>query len=687
MNSMVCRLLRKLKLLVAPLLFTACTSYSGFELPPIISDGMILQQNSNITFWGKAMPGTRISLQTDWDMSVSTTAKLDSTWELSFVSQKADNKNHQLVFNLSDTTVVIDNVLIGEVWLAAGESNMEIPMEGWGSDTIAGAKELINTSEDDLLRYFNVERRIRFSEEGDVRGRWVSANKTTTPTMSALAYMYARQLRDSLNIPVGIVLSACSGTPIEAWMNSKTLKEDPDFDSKINNFDAISKEQEQYKEWLNLLPTVDVQVNHNTNTDPLELITIDDEFMVLSYENFDSWDTINLPQYWESLPIFGEFDGVVWFVKEVQIPRSWLGKKLKLDLGPIDDRDVTFVNSICVGRHDKDSEYSIHRSYDVPAQYIKKTTIKIAVRVTDTHGYGGFAGNKFDMKLSTPDGDKISLAGKWKYKVTAELMDGYLHLFNMQNNQFATRPKPTTSLNQMFPTSLYNGMIEPIKRISFAGMVWYQGVSNVEREDHLQYERLLKKFLPCMRETFNKPNMPIYVIQIAPWEYTGNDKLPGGLLRIAQYKATKDEPNTTLIPSIDLGSMTTAHPSKKWTLANRLTRSVLCNQYGFKHIDQVPVIKQAKTIGSLMTITFDNANQLFNDPNKPNLFEIADETMDFFSANVVVNGNEITVFSHLVSEPVVVRYASKNYVEPTLYNEIGLPAPSFEIYIPRTQQW
>ena len=447
------------------------------------------------------------------------------------------------------------------------------------------------------------------------------------------------------------------------------------------------KEQEQYKEWLNMLPTVDVQVNYNTNTDPLELITINDEFMVLSYENFDSWDTINLPQYWESLPIFGEFDGVVWFVKEVQIPRSWLGKKLKLDLGPIDDRDVTFVNSICVGRHDKDSEYSIHRSYDVPAQYIKKTTIKIAVRVTDTHGHGGFAGNKFDMKLSTPDGDKISLAGKWKYKVTAELMDGYLHLFNMQNNQFATRPKPSTSLNQMFPTSLYNGMIEPIKRISFAGMVWYQGESNVEREDHLQYERLLKKFLPCMRETFNKPNMPIYVIQIAPWEYTGNDKLPGGLLRIAQYKATKDEPNTTLIPSIDLGSMTTAHPSKKWTLANRLTKSVLCNQYGFKHIDQVPVIKHAKTMGSLMTITFDNANQLFNDPDKPNLFEIADETMDFFSANVVVNDNEITVFSHLVSEPVVVRYASKNYVEPTLYNEIGLPAPSFEIYIPRTQQW
>lgn len=668
----------KIMMLIAPMFFVACTSYSGFELPAIISDGMVIQQNSNITFWGKAMPGTHVALHTDWDMSVTTTAQLDSTWELTFATRASDGMKHKLTFVLADTTVVLDDVLVGEVWLAAGQSNMEMPMEGWGNDTVADAKKFIETSEDDMLRYFTVERRIQFNEGGDIRGRWTKANPNTTPTMGAVAYLYGRIMRDSLNVPIGIVNASWGGTPIESWMSSSSLKDDPDFSSQVESFSTIAEELRQYKEWLKVLPSVDVEMRYDKNVDPLELINIDDEFAVLSSENFEAWDDITLPIYWESLPLFGEFDGVVWFAKEVQIPRSWLGKKMTLNLGPIDDRDVTFINGMCVGRHDKDGDYTKFRSYEVPSQYVKKSVVNIVVRVTDTKGYGGFSAKRHEMSLSTPEGDKISLAGDWKYRVSAELMDGNLYLFNMQKNQFNSRPRATKSLNQMSPTSIYNGMIEPLRRLSYAGFLWYQGETNVDRDDALQYERLLKKFLTSIRESFNAPDMPIYVMQIAPWEYTGCDETPGGKVRIAQYKVVKSMSNCMLIPTLDLGSSTNIHPCDKWSLAMRIARVALNNQYGFTHTAMGPMVRSASAVGPLVIMTFDNAKYLVYDSLKPNLFEVADESMEFFPADVVVRDNELTLFSHLVSSPVVVRYAVKNCVEPTLYNELGCPAPSFE---------
>lgn len=671
-------IIKRLHLLLLPLLAVACTSRSEFSLPNLISDGMIIQQNSNITFWGNAMPGSRITLHTDWDMAVSTTAKMDSTWELTFASRSADGVKHKLTFSLSDTTVVLNDVLIGEVWLAAGQSNMEMPMTGWGNDSVADAKSFVETSEDDMLRYFGVERRFQFKENGNVRGLWVKANPKTTADMGALAYLYARNLRDSLKVPIGIVNASWGGTPIESWMRAEALSDEPDFAVQVKNFDKIAEEMRLYKEWLKILPTVNVERRSDTQKDPLELINIDDEFAILSSGDFETWDNITLPTYWESLPIFGEFDGVVWFAKEVQIPHTWIGKKLTLDLGPVDDRDVTFVNGMCVGRHDKDGEFTTFRSYPIPAQYIKKPTIKIVVRVTDTKGYGGFSAKKHEMSISTPEGDKISLAGEWKYRVSAELMYGNLHIFNMRTNQFDTRPRASVSLSQMSPTAIYNGMIEPLKKMTFAGLLWYQGETNVDREDAKQYERLLSKFLTSTRQMFNNPNLPIYVVQIAPWEYTGCNKTAAGEVRIAQYKATKNMANTCLIPTLDLGSEICIHPSDKWSLAKRISRAVLGYQYGFKHTACGPMLKGASLVGPLVVLSFDNVKLLVHDTQKPNLFEIAGSDMEFFPANVVVSDHELTLFSHLVSDPVAVRYAAKNCVEPTLFNEIGLPIGSFE---------
>lgn len=671
--------MKKVYMLFAPLLFAACTTPSGFELPNIISDGMVIQQNSNITFWGKAFPGTRITMHTDWDMAVSTTAKTDSTWELQFATKTSDTLSHQLKFELSDTIVTLDNVLIGEVWLASGQSNMEMPMEGWGNDSVANAKELIKNSKDKLLRYFNVERRFQFKEEGDIRGRWQEANENTTAKMSATAYLYAKTLRDSLNVPIGIINASWGGTPIESWIDSSTLIKDEDFTEDVKNFKVVAEEMKLYKEWLKMLPKVNVEIKHDDQKDPLEIINIDDEFAILSTGDYETWDTIQLPVYWETLPMFGEFDGVVWFAKQVQIPPSWIGQKLQLNLGPIDDRDVTFVNGMCVGRHDVDGVFTAFRSYEIPPQYVKKTSIKIVVRVTDTKGYGGFSAYKHEMTISNQRGDIIPISGKWNYRVSAELVDGNLYLFNTRNNQFALRPRPSKTLNQMSPTAIYNGMIEPLKKVSLAGVIWYQGETNVDKENHLQYERLLKNFFDCWRKTFNNANLPIYVVQIAPWEYTGCDKIEAGLIRAAQHKATSQTRNTYLIPTLDLGSELTIHPSNKTAVAERLANTALCKQYGYNdNIPLYPTIRKVSIVGPLIVITYDNAKMLMNNAELPNLFEIANESMEFIPANVIVRDNEVSLFSHLISDPVVFRYAIKNCVTPTLFNEYGLPAATVE---------
>lgn len=668
-------LMRTILILSALMMLAGCSNESHLRLPEIISDGMVLQQNSEVKFWGTALPGSRVRINTDWDLRVSATASLDSIWEVSVVTPRTDGQSHQVEISSSDTTIVINDILFGEVWFANGQSNMEMPLSGWANDTICGAHDVISKANDNLLRMFKVERQTSLSENCEVHGQWEKTTQQTAPQFSAVAYFYARMLRDSLNVPIGVVNASWGGTPCEAWTCSKQLGQERDFGEFIERMPQIKEKQEEYKNYLKNLPSTSLQ---NLFTDDFGF-----EYIAESESTFENWSTMELPTAWERTKL-GQFDGVVWFVKKLNIPSSWVGHNLRLNLGAIDDCDMTFVNGIKIGEHILQNDYLTPRLYEIPARYIKGTELTIAVKVIDRGGLGGFTSYMIDnnaLRLIKSNKEFIDLSGEWLYCVAGEISDSEVVKFDIMANTFPEATRPSEMPEQSMPTTLYNGMISPISRYKISGVIMYQGESNVGRAQ--QYLRLMKCYVDCIRNTFGNPSLPIIYTQIAPWTYGGGEgrKAAAANLREAQRRFATENENCYMISTLDLGSRATIHPSHKLEVGERLARAALNKVYGLDTFTAFgPQIKSISESSPLIIISFDNVKELRLLQSDRSCFEVAGDDGEFYSATVFAKGKELSLFSHIVAHPKYVRYAYADYVDAVLFNEVGLPAPSFSTY-------
>ena len=655
-------------------MLSACQGESGLKLSPVFADGMILKQQSLVTLSGNALPGRQVAFAADWGISVSAVADVDTRWSVEIPVPPADFKPHEIVFETNDTTIIIRNVMFGEVWLASGQSNMEMPLSGWPTDSIQYSAESIAASADSLLRFFTVDKRISLQPEIDTPGRWVNASPATAGQFSATAYFFARMLRDSLQVPVGILSAYWGGTPIEAWIRSECLADDVDFASRVTSPKQAAEELNAHFEWLASLPNISTKTTPEGD-DPLTSICVGDEYVSQAEFKYDDWDEMNLPGYWETDSL-GEFDGIVWFVKTVNIPDAWLNKELTMYLGAIDDRDVTYVNGIQIGTHHSATDYNVPRIYKIPASLTKRSQLTIAVRVLDSTGNGGFTGCDGGMRIERNAKDKLPINGPWKYRVAGEFYADNLAIFDLSQNQFASHPRPTMPLTVNTATVLFNAMIYPLSGVPVSGVIWYQGEANVGRAN--QYARLMERLADSWHMTFNDNNLPFLFAQIAPWSYSDPDGASSANIREAQRRAADKINGAAMISTLDLGSPLTIHPCYKKPVGERLAQLALKQVYGNDSITALgPVLSKAEAAGQLFVLEFDNADGLHIDFDKPNLFEIAGDDGEYYTATALAKGNKVTLFSHAVPKPVAVRYAHKNYVDATLFNGAGLPAPSF----------
>lgn len=665
---------RIIPILISVVTLSACEVKYHLDLAPVFSDGMILKQNSMVVIAGNATPGADIDLYTDWGIKFSAVAQPDSRWTIEMPTPRADMKPHQLVFSMADTTVTIKDIYLGEVWIASGQSNMEMPLSGWPTDSVQYSAETIANAEDSLLRFFTVEKRISLQPETDTPGSWQRSSPATAGQFSATAYFFARMLRDSLQVPVGILSAYWGGTPIEAWIRSECLAEDVDFASRVISPEQAAEELNAHFAWLASLPNIDTRTTPEGD-DPLTSICVGDEYVSQADFRYDDWDEMNLPGYWEADSL-GEFDGVVWFVKTVTIPDAWLNKELTMYLGAIDDRDVTYVNGIQIGTHHAATDYNVPREYTVPASLTNRNQLTIAVRVLDSTGNGGFVGCDGGMRLQRKPKDAIPLDGEWKYRVAGEFYSDKLAIFDLSQNQFASHPRPTMPLTVNTATVLFNGMIYPLAGVPVSGVIWYQGEANVGRAN--QYVRLMHRLADSWHQTFRNDKLPFFYAQIAPWSYSEPDGTSSANLREAQRRAADEIDGAAMISTLDLGSPLTIHPCYKQPVGERLARLALNHVYSYDNVaTDGPVLRKAEAAGQLFLLEFDNADGLNIDFDKPNLFEIAGEDGEFYSATALAKDNKVTLFSHAVPKPVAVRYAHKNYVDATLFNGAGYPAASF----------
>lgn len=657
------------------LTLSACSKPTEIKLPTIFSDNLVLQQNSNAAIWGKATPGAKISVSASWGANETTIANADSTWQLVLPTVEAGG-SYMLTISATNTVIEIKNILLGEVWLASGQSNMEMPLSGWlPHDPIQNSEEAIATANYPEIRMFTVVKRASSVPLDDVKGRWDMASPETAAQFSATAYFFARKLHTELGVPVGIIHSSWGGTPAEAWVSGKMLAIDQDFQEIITQLDAYAPEEKAYLNWLKTHKTIDITL-HQNGTDPLTGIDLFNSWALNNSMNISEWPVMQLPIFIERTEL-GDFDGAIWFRKEIEISSEWENQELTLSLGPIDDRDVTWFNGIQVGSTDEEGLYQQNRVYTVPANLVTAGKAVVSVRVVDNRGGGGIYGDANLLKIHPVNApsNSISLAGEWHYKVVAEIQGESLYVFDPETNQFDQRPERTLIVGSQTPSALYNGMIAPLVPFTLRGAIWYQGESNVGRAN--QYMRLKSMLVTDWRNQFDNETMPFYYVQIAPWRYGDAEGTSSANLREAQRRMLVI-PNTGMAVTLDIGNVDNIHPANKSDVGERLALWALFGQYNRAIAFRGPEPEAVTINGNELIISFSHvAGGLHLKDDVPNQFELAGNDGMFHPATAAIKDDKIVLKSSKVTHPVSARYAYRNGSVASLFNKAGLPAPSF----------
>jgi sialate O-acetylesterase len=383
---------------------------------------------------------------------------------------------------------------------------------------------------------------------------------------------------------------------------------------------------------------------------------------------------MKLPGQFES--VTGDFDGVVWFRKKVEIPEKMAGMDLSLMLGPIDDMDRTYFNGKLVGSHEVSGFWQAERNYEVPKDLVKAGTNTIAVRVLDTQGGGGIWGKPGSMKLTMKDDKQvqISLDGDWKFQPVAELIGNTFYILDLTKNEFSKVKRPKT-IGASTPTSLFNGMINPLIKYPVKGAIWYQGEANVGRAE--QYSKIFPLMIRNWRDAWKIEDLSFYYVQIAPYVYGGVDSTESAYLREAQEKALQ-LPNTGMAVTLDIATVMNIHPPFKKEVGERLANFALAKNYGKDVKFQGPVYKSMKADGRTIKVQFDYIeNGLTAKDGTLSEFEIAGKNGKYYKAAAKIVNNEVWVTSPKVAEPLSVRYCWRNGASASLFNSAGLPALQF----------
>ena len=650
------------------------TGYA-LELPAVFGDHMVLQQKQRVAFWGKAAPGEVVTLEARWGQSARAVADDRGAW-IARIKTPAAGGPFSITIKGANESRTFSDVLIGEVWLCSGQSNMEMPLAGWPpGDPITNSEAEIASAHLPQIRLFTVERAIAAAPAADCHGQWQVCTPEAAASFSATAFFFGRTLQKELNIPVGLLHSSWGGTPAEAWTNAENLQTMPQYAGVLEKVHESEAQIKDRQRWLESHPAIPVM--DKGGEDRFADLDFGDQ-MCSAYGYDDSgWGTILLPGAWEAAEI-GQFDGAVWFRKMVDIPEDWAGTNLVLELGPIDDMDATYFNGVRIGCMEKGGLWQANRIYTVPAELICSGENLLAVRVLDTQGGGGIYGRKEQLRIY-PEGKpdlSISLAGQWRFMPVAEYQNGRFYRFDAASADFFSRPKVTVEISSNTPTFLYNAMIAPLAPYTLRGAIWYQGESNTGRP--LEYRTLFPLMIDSWRKAW-EATFPFYFVQIAPYQYGEGTRSQE--LREAQL-LTLQHPKTGMVVTLDIAAPS-IHPPNKQDVGKRLALWALAKDYGHKLVYSGPLYKKMKNRGKEIELAFDHVGSGLQSGNDGLIgFEIAGVDRKFVAAQAVIAGKKVVVSSPLVSQPVAVRYAWSNLATASLFNREGLPASSF-----RTDNW
>lgn len=637
------------------------------RLAPLFTDHMVLQRDMKIPVWGWAAPGDTIKV-TLAHRNTTAKADQDGKWMARLAPLPAGGP-HTLTVT-GKNTITLNDVLVGDVWLASGQSNMWWPLKqgDWG---VANRDAEIAAANYPQMRFVAIPPVTSFTPKDHVEtAGWLVCSPETAPGFSGVAYFFARDMHQATGVPVGMIQSSWGGTICEAWASEEALRELPDFKAKLDQMDVdapnIPKAEADYNaalaKWNGDLANHDK--GHQDGNPIWAAPQID----------LREWRTAQLPGVWEKAG-YEDLDGFMWYRKVVEVPAAWAGKDLTLSLGIINDMDRTWFNGELVGKNEGPQSATVFRNYSVPGSAVVAGANVIAVRVYDMANVGGICGNVDDLYLTlagAPDAQKISLAGEWHNRPSAYLRD--------------IPPQPTAPLlregDPNVPGVLFNAMINPLVPYGLKGAIWYQGESNAGRA--FQYRALFPAMIADWRAQWDQGDFPFLFVQLANFMPVTPEPGPSAWaeLREAQ-RMTLQTPKTGMATIIDIGEADDIHPQNKQDVGRRL--ALWARHYdGEKLVHSGPLYLGHSIEGNSIRIRFNHIGGGLKTPDGTPLkgFAIAGADKKFVWAEARIDEDTVVVSSASVPNPQAVRYAWADNPVCNLYNEEGLPASPF-----RTDTW
>ena len=626
------------------------TMSSKVTLPQLFQSGMVLQRSKPIPIWGKADANEQITI-TFRKKKFLTTADSNGLWRIDLPKQKAGGP-----YTLTINDVVLTDVLVGDVWLCSGQSNIDVTIERVYPQYV----DEIDHFDNNNIRLFRVQNETNtHGVQDDIRPtsiNWKPLTKQNAWLFSAVGSFLGIRMFQETGVPQGIIVNSWGGTPIEAWISADSLQRDYPLlveRTKIYQNDEYVRTQQRANQladqrWNELLDIADPGIQQH--------------FSSLEYDDTD-WPTVNqYDTHWAAKNGRGII-GTIWLRQHITIDKAHAGKPARLLLGTLFDADRTFLNGKEIGR----TYYQYPpRRYDIPEGMLREGDNVITVRFINKYGMAHFIKEKPYMLAFGDDRqsqnplpqDVILLSEQWKHHAGAEMP-----------------PCPSADVSlQNLPTTLYNAVLYPLAPYALSGVVWYQGESNAGNP--APYGDYLKKLMGCWRDRWNDQQMPFVIVQLANYMAPSEQPQNSGWaqLREQQRLTAKNDQRAEMACIIDLGETVDIHPLRKKEVAERIGLCFDRLVFG-KTVDLSPEVLSSEIQGTNVVLTFNQPLQ------EGKLFEVelAGSDHRFQNATATASGTKVTISSN-IEHPKYVRYAWKdNPLRANARSLTGLPVSPFEL--------
>ena len=616
----------------------------------MFGDNMVLQRGKSDCIWGWAKAGDVIKVQIAGH-TARAVAGPDGRWKAD-IEPPAPGGPYTLKVTGPDQAVEFHEVLVGDVWLCGGQSNMQL-----GIKLVDNADEEISNANHPEIRLFLVNQKVSYSPAALPDGTWKICSPQTISEggwggFSAVAYFFGRRLQQDIHMPVGLIEDCVGGSPVESWMSPETLKKVGGYDKPLAEMDRLrAKGGQPYGSFLmHWLDEYDVGLKGHWASADL---------------NDSDWQTVHIPGAFDELGLAG-VPCVVWFRKEIVLPDPLPSGRASVHLGWVEKMETTYVNGHWVGAS---SWVEHNRDYDVPAGVLKPGTNLVALSVFKLKSKDAFLSSPDLMRL-TIGNTVVSLAGEWKAQLSV--------------NAKPPHPMPLDYENYpTMPACLYLGMIAPVSPLALKGAIWYQGEANFTQA--YRYRTLLPAMIDNWRDLFDQGNFPFYIVGLPAFMQHRNQPGTDGWaeLREAQALVARKVPDCGLAVTVDTGDADNIHPKNKVPVGDRLAYCALAETYGEKIPCQGPTYSSTKRLNGALKLSFTHTDgELVAKGGKPGEFSVAGKDQKWHWANAKVEGDAVIVSSPEVPDPVAARYAWQANPMATLYNKDGLPAVPF-----RTDDW